>query len=347
MNIHKLLFLIVVFSLSLISCKTTEFVQLVEPIQKFNKIKPQKLKKGDTIGLIAPGSYITQKQLDKSIKNFEDLGYNVKASKNILNKLGYLAGNDKDRVDDIHTMFQDKDVKAIVAVRGGYGCARLLPMLDYDLIKSNPKILIGYSDITSLLYGIYSKTGLVCFHGPVGTSTFNEYSVNHFENILCNSQDNYEMKNLPEEEDQINVIDSGVAVGELVGGNLSIVVSMIGTEYDIDTKNKIIFLEDIGEEPYRIDRMLTQMRQSGMFDSCSAVALGIFRRCEIDEENPEFGNSLTLRQVFEDRLGDLGIPVIYGLSFGHIENKFTLPVGIKARLDTYNIKLTLIENSVE
>jgi len=347
MKIAKYLVLTLLILFVLSSCKSTDIVKPITISKTIERIKPQKLNKGDTIGLIAPGSYITQKQLDESIRNFEELGYYVKSGKNILNKHGYLAGNDNDRANDIHEMFQDNEVKAIVAVRGGYGCARLLSILDYDLIRANPKILIGYSDITSLLYAIYEKTGLVCFHGPVGTSTFNEYSVNHFENILSSSAKNYEMKNLPKEEDQIKVISPGVGTGELVGGNLSIVVSMIGTEYDIDARGKIIFLEDIGEQPYRIDRMLTQMRQSSMFDSCSGIALGVFRRCEIDPDDPESENSLTLQQVFEDRLGDLGVPVIYGLSFGHITNKFTLPFGIKARLDTYNSKLILLENSVK
>ncbi len=155
------------------------------------------------------------------------------------------------------------------------------------------------------------------------------------------------MKNLPEDENQIKVISEGVAEGELVGGNLSIVVSMIGTEYDIDSKGKIIFLEEIGEEPYRIDRMLTQMIQSGKFEDCSGIALGVFRKCDVDPDEPEFENSLTLEQVLEDRLSDLGVPVIYGLSFGHITNKFTLPFGVKAKLDTYNKSLTLLESAVQ
>jgi muramoyltetrapeptide carboxypeptidase len=244
-------------------------------------------------------------------------------------------------------MFLDPEVNGIMAVRGGYGCSRLLPLLDYEIIKSNPKALIGYSDITSLLYGIFSKTGLIGFHGPVGISTFNDYSITHFNNILMKTPQKYVMKNPSEDIDQLYVIKDGVAKGELVGGNLSVLVSLIGTEYDVDTKDKIIFLEDIGEEPYRIDRMLTQMRQSGKFDNCSGVALGVFRRCDISKKNPEFENSLTLREVLEDRLGDIGVPVIYGLSFGHIENKFTLPFGIMAELDTYNAKLTLLESSVE
>jgi muramoyltetrapeptide carboxypeptidase len=244
-------------------------------------------------------------------------------------------------------MFLDKKLKAIFTVRGGYGCSRLLPLLDFDIIRSNPKIFVGYSDITALLYGIYAKTGLVGFHGPVGISSFSEFSVKHLKNILSEPIHNYEMKNLPDEEAKILVIAEGVSEGELIGGNLSIVVSLIGTEYDVDTKDKIIFLEEIGEEPYRIDRMLTQMRQSGKFDSCSGIALGVFRRCDIDQKNPKFENSLSLKQVLEDRLGDLGIPVIYGLSFGHIKNKITLPFGIKARLDTYNKKLVLLESAVK
>lgn len=334
-------------SFTLFGCKTAEIEQKVNIDRKIEKVKPPILKPGNIIGLIAPGSYISQKQLEESIENFENLGYKVKYSERILDKHGYLAGYDSIRVQDIHQMFADDEVDAIAAVRGGYGCARILPMLDYNLIKSNPKILIGYSDITSLLYGIYSQTGLVCFHGPVGTSTFNEYSVNHFNNILSSKASEYKMTNLPEDAEQIKVIVNGVGSGELVGGNLSIVVSMIGTEYDIDTDGKIIFLEDIGEEPYRIDRMLTQMKQSGKFKNCAGIALGVFRKCEIDPDDPEFDNSLTLQQVFIDRLGDLDVPVIYGLSFGHITNKFTLPFGIKAKLDTYNKSLTLLENSVE
>lgn len=341
-----------VLLLSIIGCKTAQInkIEKVDQISVFkeeNKIKPPKLNMGDTIGLIAPGSYVTQEQLDKSIKNFEELGYKVKYSKNILSKHGYLAGYDYERAADIHEMFADKEVDAIAAVRGGYGCARILPMLDYSIIKSNPKILIGYSDITSLLYGIYKKTGLVGFHGPVGISTFNDYSVEHFNKILSDPDSTYEMKNLPEEEEQIVIINSGIAKGELIGGNLSIVVSMIGTEYDIDSKNKIIFLEEIGEEPYRIDRMLTQMRQSGKFDGCKGIALGVFERCEAREKDPEFPKSLTLQQVLQDRLGDLGVPVIYGLSFGHISNKYTLPFGVKAQLNTYNKSLTLLEPAVK
>ncbi|MCP5062351.1 MAG: LD-carboxypeptidase [Ignavibacteriae bacterium] len=310
------------------------------------KVKPKRLKEGDLVGLISPGSYITKSMLEEAKTNLESLGLEVTYTDNILKKSGYLGGSDKERAEDVNAMFADKKVKAIVTVRGGYGCARILEMLDYEMIKMNPKILMGYSDITSLLYGLYSKTGLVCFHGPVATSTFNEYSNSHMKSILFDTEENYEMKNPKDKEEQIVVIKDGVGEGELVGGNLSIVVSMVGTEYDVDLKDKILFLEDVGEEPYRIDRMLTQLLQGTNLREAAGIALGVFKNCEIDEDDPEFQNSFTLLQVFQDRLGDLNIPVIYGLSFGHIADKFTLPFGIKAKLDSNNKSLTLLEKSV-
>ncbi len=309
-------------------------------------IKPPRLKKGDTVGLISPGSYITEAQLQESVENLESIGLKVFYSNSILRKYGYLAGTDKERAEDVNRMFADKNIKGIFAARGGYGCSRILPMLDYNMIRQNPKILIGYSDITALLYGIFSQTGLVTFHGPVGISTFNEYSNQHVENILFNPHKTYTMKNLPDDESKITIINSGRANGKLVGGNLSIVVTMIGTKYDVDLKNKIVFLEDVGEEPYRIDRMLTHLLEATNIKQAAGIALGVFNNCEIKKDDPEFENSLTLQEVFKDRFGKLNIPVISGLSFGHISNKFTLPFGIKAELNTTNKSLTLLENAV-
>lgn len=314
------------------------------------KILPPRLNKGDTIGLIAPGSFITEDELNESIANLKDLGFNVKYSENVLARYGYLAGTDKQRADDVNKMFADSEVKGIVCARGGYGCSRILPMLDYSVIRQNPKALIGYSDITALLYGIYSQTGVVCFHGPVGISTFNEFSVDNFKGVLVKPEPDFVMKSAVDEDNdelyKIIPIRSGIAEGELVGGNLSIVVSLIGTPYDIDTKDKILFLEDVGEEPYRIDRMLTQLIQAGKFDDISGIALGVFKNCRVKEKDPSFGKSFTLSEVLFDRLYNIGVPVIYGLSFGHIENKFTLPVGIKAQLDVGNQTLTLLEKAV-
>ncbi len=313
-------------------------------------IKPKRLKKGDTIGLIAPGSILSEDELNESKKNLEGLGFKVVYNNNILARDGYLAGTDKERADDINEMFSRKDVAGIVAARGGYGCTRILPMLDYKLIKENPKILVGYSDITALLFGIFKETGLICFHGPVGISTFNEFSVDYFTNVLMHPHDKLIMYNAHETTSDIAykpvTIRGGFAKGQLVGGNLSLVSSLIGTPYDINTDGKIIFLEEVGEEPYRVDRMITQMIESGKFEKAAGVALGVFSDCVSKPSESGINSSFTVIEVLFDRLFRLEIPVVYGMSFGHITNKFTLPFGIKTELDTLAQTITLLEPAV-
>jgi muramoyltetrapeptide carboxypeptidase len=315
-----------------------------------NKIKPPRLKAGGTLGLIAPGSYISEDELKDSIENLEKLGYEVTYSEKILSKTGYLAGDDKSRANELNSMFADKKVNGIICARGGYGCSRILPLLDYAVIQNNPKILIGYSDVTALVNAIYYRTGLVTFHGPVGISTFNEFSVTYFNEVLVHPEKDLVLISVKgdyqKETNGITTIISGKAVGELVGGNLSVLNSLIGTKYDFDGEGKIIFLEEIGEEPYRIDRMLTQLIQCGKFDKAAGIAMGVFKDCEPKEKDPSFSSSFSLLEVLFDRLSNLHIPVIYGLSFGHIKNKFTLPIGITAELDTIDQTITLLENSV-
>lgn len=324
------------------------FAQINEEPKKI--IKPKRIKAGDTLGLITPGSFIKEDSLKESITNLEALGFKVVYNAEVLARSGYLGGTDKQRADDINKMFARQDVDGIVCTRGGYGCARLLPMLDYDVIKNNPKILLGYSDITALHCAIYAKTGLVTFHGPVGTSTYNDFSINNFKNVLMNPSDTYRMFNAPEDpqkkETKIYPIRSGKATGELVGGNLSIICSLIGTPYDVDTTGKILFLEEVEEEPYRVDRMLTQMIQSGKMDKIKGVALGVFSKCEAKEKDPAFSNSFSLSEILIDKLFGLNVPVIYGMSFGHIVDKFTLPLGIKALLDVDNQVINLLEPAV-
>jgi muramoyltetrapeptide carboxypeptidase len=313
-------------------------------------IKPPKLRAGDKLGLITPGSYISIEERDESIKNLKKLGFELVYTDKLMLMNGYFSGKDKERAEDINEMFERDDIKGIVCARGGYGCVRTLPHINYNLIKENPKVLIGYSDVTALLYGIYKNTGLITLHGPVGISTYNDFSKKYFEHVLINPSEELNLiSSVSVNNDNIyglTTLSSGTASGELVGGNLSIVVSLIGTEYDIDTKGKIIFLEEYMEEPYRVDRMLTQMMQAGKFDETAGVALGVFRKCESKEENPSFTNSYTLMEVLKDRLSDLKIPVVYGLSFGHVKDKFTIPFGIKAELDADNYKLKLLEAAV-
>jgi muramoyltetrapeptide carboxypeptidase len=313
-------------------------------------IKPGKLNEGDTLGLIAPGSFISKEELEESIANLEGLGFKVKFNKSILDRNGYLAGTDSVRANDINTMFADKEVNGIICARGGYGCNRLLPFIDYDNIKNNPKVLCGYSDITSLISAIFTKTGLVSFHGPVGISTFNDFSVQYFKDVLMKSEPNVVLRSADEENENSDydryTIRSGVAEGILVGGNLSIITSLLGTPYDMNYDNKIIYLEEVGEEPYRVDRMLTELILAGKFKHAAGIAIGVFKNCEPRRKNASFSNSFSLKEVLFDRLFDLGIPVVYGLSFGHIANKFTLPTGVNAKLDVAEQTLTLLEQSV-
>ena len=313
------------------------------------KIKPKRLKKGDTLALITPGSFISDESLQKAVVNAENLGFKVALSKNIRSKRGFTAGTDAERLADLHWAFQDTKINGVWCARGGYGCGRILQNIDYQIIKKNPKALIGYSDITALLNAITCKTGLITFHGPVGASEFPEFTHNHFQNTLMFPNTIQKLALAvanAEQEDSIYhsfSIRSGKAKGELVGGNLSLLAAMVGTPFQPVFKNKIVFIEDVGERPYRIDRMLTQLRQGTDLQQAAGIALGIFADCEAKEGS----DSLTLKQTLTDRLADLGMPVAYGLSFGHIDHQITLPIGIAASFDADQFSLTLNEAAVE
>ncbi|AFH50325.1 Muramoyltetrapeptide carboxypeptidase [Ignavibacterium album JCM 16511] len=319
--------------------------------EKISVIKPNKLKEGDRIALVAPGSYISETELQDSVKNLSDLGFQVTFSERLTLQNGYFSGTDQQRADDLMDMFEREDVDAIMCVRGGYGCARILPLLDYSIIKKHPKILIGYSDVTALLYGIFRKTGLITFHGPVATSTFNDFSVDNFKSVLMDKSPNKKILNANPSSDEniygVRTLVKGIANGRLVGGNLSIMVSLIGTKYDVDYANKIIFIEEIDEEPYRIDRMLTQLIQADKFKNASGVMMGIFSKCEPKEKDASFSKSFSLMEVLTDRFSGMKIPVIYGMSFGHVKDKFTIPFGALAELDTNEQTFTLLESAVK
>lgn len=321
-------------------------------------LKPKRLKEGDRIGIIAPASFITEEDFEKIKANIESLNLIAIPSRNLFKKTGYLAGTDAERVEDLHEMFARKDIAGIFCARGGYGTPRILRLIDYDLIRKNPKVFIGYSDITALLVAIYVQTGLITFHGAVGISTFNDFTKNYLRRILFEPNNYLELESEPEvpnENDNsssstgngILKISSGKAEGVLIGGNLSLLVSLLGTNYDFNPDDKILFLEEVGEEPYRIDRMLTQLINAGKLEKCKAIVMGVFTNCEVKKENPSFDDSFNLREVLFDRLGSLGIPVIYGLSFGHIKNKFTLPIGIRAMINVDKELFTLLESAVE
>jgi muramoyltetrapeptide carboxypeptidase len=316
---------------------------------KIKIIKPKRLKAGDTVAVIAPASGLSKESFDKALENLESLGLKTKVGKSARGVKGFLAATDKERLDDLHAAFADSEIAGVWCVRGGYGAARLLPAIDYDLIRKNPKILIGYSDITSLHLAISQNTGLVTFHGPVAASELSDYTKNHVTNALMNPSAPYKIELSEYNKAQTSnlfkteTIVGGKARGRLVGGNLSLLSALAGTPYALaGLRGKILFIEDVGEQPYRIDRMLTQLRQSANLTSLAGIALGIFEDC-----NPRTKDTQSLLDVLKDRLGDLKIPVVYGLSFGHIRDQFTLPVGIEAELDADNATMTLLETSVQ
>jgi muramoyltetrapeptide carboxypeptidase len=309
-------------------------------------IKPRRLREGDVVGLIAPGSPITDEALQKAVVRLEELGFRVKLSEHIRAQRGFNAGTDRQRLDDLHATFADNDVAAVWCVRGGYGCSRILPGIDYDLIRKNPKVLIGYSDVTALLQAVFLQTGLVGFHGPVGATELTDYTKAHLLPVVMEGRAPHIIalaeENKVREEDafQAEVIAPGKARGQLMGGNLSLLAALAGTPYALrDVKGKLLFIEDIGEKPYRIDRMFTQLWQSVDLRQAAGIALGIFEDCQPGEKD----FSLSLKETLRDQLAGLGIPVVYGLSFGHIADMCTLPVGIEAELDAESMTLTLLE----
>lgn len=340
-------------SLSVASASTvvTPFNSIAHNYQKVANdlpvVKPPRLRKGDTVGLVAPAGFISDNHLERSTKNLEELGFRVKYTDRLFARHGYFAGDDETRARDLESMFADPVVRGIFCVRGGWGSARIIPYLNFDIVKENPKAFIGFSDITTLSYALFVKTGLVTFHGVVSATSFNNYTTGNFNKVLVNPAPETKLYAADEEhtgsEYRIMVIRSGTATGHLVGGNLSIMVSTLGTPYDIDMTGTLIFIEEVREEPYRIDRMLTQMRKAGKFSGAAGVILGVFRDCHPrNEDDPGF----SLQEVLYDRLHDLKIPVIYGMSFGHIINKLTFPVGIRAELNTVHREITLLEEAV-
>ncbi len=321
-----------------------------EPLKKSGIVKPPRLKEGDVAGLITPCGFVDQEGIDKSVRNLEELGLKVKLGKHVLARRGRYAGTVAQRLEDLHSMFADPQVHAVWAATGGSGGISLLPHIDYKLIRKHPKIFVGYSDVTCLHLAIHRQTRLVTFHGPVGISTFSDYSKQHLTAILMQPQKEYQMQMAEENRTkaetanqfQIRTRRHGSAVGRLSGGNLSLVAALSGTPYAAELRRRILFLEDIGEAPYRIDRMLTQLDLSQGLGTASALLLGIFEKCEA----PESESSLSLNETVDSHLDLLKVPAVSGYSFGHIANQMTLPLGVSARLDTFAQTLTLLENAV-
>lgn len=296
----------------------------------------KRLKIGNTIGLVAPASYVDKDKLKNSIENLNRLGFKIKVGKNVQNVWHSFAGTDEERASDINEFFKDKDIDAIMCVRGGYGSIRILSLLDYEIIKNNPKPFIGYSDITSLHMAFFKKCNLKTFHGPMAVSNFSgDYNVDTLNNFIkvMSTNESFKIENFNE---KIYFYNKLKGCGELVGGNLAVLISNLGTEFDLEYKNKILFLEDIGETTYKIDRMLWQLKNLSIFDKVSGIILGDFTNC-----NKANDDDMSLQEVFDNHFKDLKKPVCYNLKSGHCTFMLTLEFGEILEIDGEKEKITI------
>ncbi|WP_028918232.1 LD-carboxypeptidase [Pseudoxanthomonas sp. J35] len=310
------------------------------------RLLPVPLDRGDTIGLVSPSSATDDSMgLQLAREVVEALGFKVRTGAHYDGRRGHLAGTDEERAGDLNAMFGDREVKGIVCVRGGAGAARLLPLLDYTLIRRNPKVLLGYSDITALHAAIGRKTGLVTFHGPIGAGSWNSFNVDQFRRVLVD-RELVEFRNVPEQGDElvprnnrIRTLHGGKARGELVGGNLSVLVALAGSPYMPEFDGRILFLEDVSEAPYRVDRMFSTLKLCGALDR---IAGFVFGECTDCRPGDGYG-SLTLEQILDDYIRPLGVPAYRGAMIGHIKRQFILPVGGRVELDADAGTLRMLE----
>jgi muramoyltetrapeptide carboxypeptidase len=307
---------------------------------------PQRLHPGDVVGLIAPASAPPDpKDIDRAAAALEEMGFKPRVGLHARKRRGFLAGTDRERASDLMRMFADRKVKSILCLRGGYGTARLLPLLDYQVIRNNSKIFAGFSDITSLLCAFLVKSNLLTFHGPMAASQlvhkdYPAFSRDHFLAMITKLAagggicKGYKKKT-------VEILRPGKVSGELIGGNLSVLCTLIGTPFEPSFRGRILFFEDVDEKPYRIDRMLTHLLNAGVLQQVAGIAVGVSPGCE----DPKATNTREYRQTLEDvlkeRLLPLKIPVVIGLPFGHGAFHATLPVGGRATLDAKNGDLLL------
>ncbi len=309
-------------------------------------IKPKKLQKGDLIGIISPASSVDDtSRIERGVQYIEKMGYTVMVGKNVGKYNGYLAGTDQERLDDLHSMFSNKKVKAVFCLRGGYGAARLVDKIDYKLVGNNPKIFTGYSDISALQLAMFYKTGLITFAGPmVGVDFYDEvssFTEEMFWTLLTSSKKFGRVGN-PDDEHFLS-LNSGASNGRIIGGNLSVISGLIGTGYFPDLKDKILLIEEIGEMPYKIDRMFNHMRLSGMFKGMKGVIIGSFRDCHEHDPNKR---TLTLGEVITDYLSPLKKPVVYNFRHGHLRDNITIPLGVSIKINASKKSVEITEAAV-
>ncbi len=315
-------------------------------------IKPKALKPGATVGLITPSTeVIDPDRLALAEHTLKYFGLKSKAGKNLGKRSVDYKSSIQMRLDDLHEMFSDKTVDAIFAVRGGYGAGHLLDKIDYALIRKNPKIFLGYSDITALHLAIYKNAHLVTFHGPVAISSFTDYTQTYFRKALFEKSPIGKMTNPIEEnqlrpEHHLRTVKGGKATAPIIGGNLSLVTQLMGTPFELDTRGKILFIEDVEEQAYSIDRMLTNLRLAGKLEQAAGIIFGECADCGPRDFQPSSASPYSLGEVVNNILGDLKVPVLYGLTIGHTRDQLTLPLGLLATLDADNGTVEIKEAAV-
>lgn len=295
-----------------------------------------KLHEGDLVVLLSPAGPIPDDgRVERARETVEALGLRVRIAEHAMARRGFLAGSDEQRLADLNAALRDPSVRGVFALRGGYGTMRLLPGVDYAALQADPKVVLGYSDLTALLNAMTSRAGVVTFHGPVASSgAWSDRVIDWLRPLLFGSQ-----RPLVQNERNAYAIRSGFASGRLAGGNLSLIAALVGTPYAIDFRDAIVVLEDVDEPPYRIDRMLTQLRLADAFAGARGVLAGQWSDCDVSDDHV-YGD-VKLRDVLQERLGDLGIPVLAEVPVGHIEEQWTLPIGAAATLDADKKELTL------
>ena len=316
-------------------------------------IKPKRLAPGDTVALVSPAN-ATFNTVDLQIakESLEALGFKVRQSEHMLERHGYLAGEDRMRAEDINKAFADTSVACVHAIRGGWGSARLLPYLDFDTIRRNPKVLIGFSDITALLLSVHARAGLITFHGPIALGRWDTYSLDYYKRVLINGEAviytnkqaiNPDRNALIQTEFRTLTITPGKARGRLLGGNLTVLTTILGSPYLPDWNDTILFCEDVHEDFYRIDRMLTQLKIAGVLGKIKGFVFGGCSEC-----GPGDGNygALTLEEIFADHIKPLGVPAWQGAMIGHAQPQWTVPEGAQAEIDATAGTIALLEPAV-
>ena len=315
-------------------------------------VLPKRLAPGDTVGVVAPAS-ATFQSVDVAVarESLEALGLKVKIGEHVLSRHGYLSGADKDRAADINRFFRDDSIRAVLPIRGGWGSSRVLPHLDFNEIRRNPKIVLGYSDITALHLAIHAKTGLVTFHGPNGMGRWDTWSVEYLKRVLFNAEavtfENpkalSDRNSLTQTENRVQTITPGTARGPLIGGNLTVMTAILGSPYVPPTEGAILFLEDVGEDLYRIDRMFTQLKLAGILDRIKGFVFGTCAECGPGEGFA----SLTLEEIFADHIKPLKVPAWFGAMIGHQTPQWTLPVGADVEIDATAGTIKLLAPAVQ